>query len=134
LIDVFSVLLLIFTMERSKASALYEALRSQERVNIFRNVDYQFGYHGAIIVSVGLQLNPTLLCLSLFYNDIGDSGAAAIAEALKLNTGLHEVNLCDNIIGGAGAAAIATRVCRNLSFAAMDLEMLVPNLLRKHSR
>jgi hypothetical protein len=58
------------------SSALYEALRSKAEMN------YSYRRHGAVVVSVGLQLNQTLLSLTLYCSSIGAAGAAAIAEAL----------------------------------------------------
>jgi hypothetical protein len=54
----------IIIMKPLEASALYEALRSKADVIYSRcYVDY----HGSVVVSVGLQLNPTLLRLSLSF-------------------------------------------------------------------
>jgi Ran GTPase-activating protein (RanGAP) involved in mRNA processing and transport len=89
-------------------------------------------------VSVGLQLNPTLLRLDLSWNGIGDSGAAAIAEALKVNSNLQKLILFSNEVGSSGAAAIARALMRHstlrqLICATTKLEMLVSRLERNHS-
>jgi hypothetical protein len=93
-------------MEPLKASVMYEDLRSKADVDFSRR---QNSYHHAIVVSVGLQLNSTLLRLNLDCNEIGDSGAAAIAEALKVNSSLQKLDLYYIQIGVSGAVAIARR-------------------------
>jgi hypothetical protein len=69
------------TMEPSEVSALYDALRCRQIVLVNSYSYRRVGYHGAIAVSVGLQLNLTLLQISLSFTSIGESGAAAIAVA-----------------------------------------------------
>jgi hypothetical protein len=87
-----------------EASDLYEALRGKADV---RYSHRYVGYHGAIVVSVGLQLNPTLLRLTLCRNSIGASGATAIAEALKVKSSLQTIHFFKNNVGDTGAAAFA---------------------------
>jgi hypothetical protein len=133
-------------MEPLEASALYEAIRSNEAVA----VKYS---DGAIVVSFGMQMNlmehllwlcssysvvfgiatigealevtSTLQQLSLQISDfnIGDSGATAIAEALTMNSSLqtHLIDLTSNQIGAAGAAAIAEALMVNSSLQKLDL-------------
>jgi hypothetical protein len=76
---------------------------------------------GAVVVSVGLQLNPTLLRLNLFPNIFGDSGVAVIAEALKVNSSLQTLNLRSNRITESGAAALAESLKVNASLQKLDL-------------
>jgi Leucine Rich repeat len=105
-------------MKESDAAGLYEALRSKAEL------DYSWKYfwnHGAIVVSVGLQLNPTLLRLRIVGNYIAATGAAAIAEGLKLNTSLQNLNLGENRIGSAGAAAIAEAIKVNSCLQELDV-------------
>jgi Leucine-rich repeat (LRR) protein len=86
------------------AYCLYKDLRSKADVDLSSS---HLTYESAIVVSVGLQLNPTLLRLNLQYNQIRDSGAVAIAEGLKVNWSLQKLVLRSNTIDAAGAAAIA---------------------------
>jgi Ran GTPase-activating protein (RanGAP) involved in mRNA processing and transport len=106
-------------MEPVKASDLYEALRSKAEVNC-NNTSLSY-YSCAIVVSVGLQLNPTLLSLSLSCNIMGDSGVAAIAEALKVNSILRILDLGYNEVGDSGAAAIAEALKVNSSLQKLGL-------------
>jgi hypothetical protein len=98
-------------LETSSASALYEALRSKA------DLRYSHRYRSdiAIVVSVGLQLNPTLLRLNLWHNSIGTSGAAAIAAALRVNSSLLSLSLSYNQIGDSGVAAFAEALKVNWS-------------------
>jgi hypothetical protein len=104
LVFLFVVVIIIMDPSEQKASALYEALRSKAEVCCSNR---WLCSRGAVVVSVGLQLNQTLLNLTLRWNAIGGSRAAAIAEALKgeLNTPAAESFV--GSIGDSGAAAIA---------------------------
>jgi hypothetical protein len=101
-----------------QASALYEALRGKADIEYFNRI---LGSHGAIVVSIGMQLNTTLLSLSLSCNAIGNAGVAAIAETLKVNSSLQKLVLCYNNIGASGAAAIAKALKVNSSLQKLDL-------------
>jgi hypothetical protein len=118
LVVILVIIIIIIIMEPCEASALYEALRSKADVNLgWRSLKYQ----GVVVVSVGLQLNPTLLRLYLSRNFFGDSGAAAIAEALKVNSSLQQLDLSYNKIGDSGAAAIAEALKVNSTLQQLDL-------------
>jgi hypothetical protein len=138
---------IIIIMEPSDASALYEKLRSESEVDCTGTL---LEIDGAVVVSVGLQLNPTLLRLALRGCDIdasdamviaealkvnstlqmlnlnsnnrmGDSGVAAIAEALKVNSSLRRLWLCGNYIEDSGATAIAEALKVNSSLQKLSL-------------
>jgi hypothetical protein len=101
------LIIVTIIMFLNDASALYEALRSSKADVDLSSKSLGLHYRCAIIVSVGLQLNPTLLRLNLQCNHFGNSDAAAIAEALKVNSSLQQLNLNQNDIGASGAEAIA---------------------------
>ena len=48
---------------------------------------------GAVYISQLLNVTPTLQCLYMSYNDIGDEGMAIISEALQHNKSLTELGV-----------------------------------------
>ena len=48
---------------------------------------------GAVYISQLLNVTPTLQCLAMSYNDIGDEGMAIISEALQHNKSLTELTV-----------------------------------------
>ena len=64
-------------------------------------------------IAAAIAENPTLRCLNLSDNYIGEAGALALAEALSRNTTIQELELKGNELGDAGVRAIceALQVC-----------------------
>ena len=64
-------------------------------------------------IAAAIAENPTLRCLNLSDNYIGEAGALALAEALSRNTTIQELQLKGNELGDAGVRAIceALQVC-----------------------
>jgi Ran GTPase-activating protein (RanGAP) involved in mRNA processing and transport len=103
-IFVIVIVIVIVVMQPLEASALYEDIRRKTDVD-FSAIHFRCIH--VIVMSVGLQLNPTLLRLNLRNCALNHCGAEAIAEALKGNSVLQKLELWHTRIGGSGAAAIA---------------------------
>eukprot|EP01094_Clydonella_sp_ATCC50884_P017021 TRINITY_DN2893_c0_g1_i4.p2 TRINITY_DN2893_c0_g1~~TRINITY_DN2893_c0_g1_i4.p2 ORF type:complete len:131 (-),score=26.59 TRINITY_DN2893_c0_g1_i4:74-418(-) len=65
--------------------------------------------------------DPSLACLDLEENNIGDGGAAHVADALRVNTSLKKLYLEGNNIGPEGAAQLADALRGNTSLKRLDL-------------
>ena len=48
---------------------------------------------GAVYISQLLNFTPTLQCLHMSYNDIGDDGMAILSEALQHNKSLTDLSV-----------------------------------------
>jgi pantoate kinase len=113
-------------MSEAMHNVMYDMLRSECNIDLTQSISIDISnirYDRAVVVSVGLQLNPTLLSLTftLSWNGAGDSGVAAIAEALKVNSTLQLLNLDCNKIGDSGAVAIVEALKVNSTLQALGL-------------
>ena len=62
---------------------------------------------GAVYISQLLNVTPTLQCLDMSINYIGDEGMAMISEALQHNKSLTTLR-----VGGCGLSVKGTVVCK----------------------
>ena len=62
---------------------------------------------GAVYISQLLNVTPTLQCLDMRYNNIGDEGMAIISEALQ-----HNKSLTTLVVKRCGLSVKGTVVCK----------------------
>src|SRR5437764_1261560 len=60
-----------------------------------------------------LEVNNSIIKLSLGHNQIGDAGAASLARALEVNKSVIRLSLGYNQIGDAGTASLAKALIVN---------------------
>ena len=84
----------------------------------------ELGDDGARIVSCALIQNPSIQCLDLGFNNIGDMGAEELAKGLALsqnNGGLLTLHLSGNKITSKGFRALASALKSNSCLKSIHL-------------